>query len=134
MISILGGFYLGYLSYESFKTKGLTVNIGIDEPRSLQKGATVNFLNPSPYIFWIIIGSPMLLTAYNESLISMFIFLGGFYACLVGSKIVLACLIGKSRDFLTDKPYIYIIRIIGLILILFALYFIHNGINLLMID
>ena len=118
------------MAYESFKTRGLTDDIEVEQPKSLQKGATVNFLNPSPYLFWITIGSPILINAYAESFSSAILFLGGFYSCLVGSKIVLAYATGKSREFLTDKPYIYIMRILGIILIIFALYFVNQGIQL----
>ncbi len=134
VISILGGVYLGYMAYQSLKTKGLAENIENHNPQSLQIGATVNLLNPSPYLFWITIGSPMMITAYKENLLSMLLFLGVFYTCLVGSKIAIAYLTAKSCDFLTDKSYIYIMRILGMILILFALYFIQNGVNMLMID
>lgn len=130
VISIIGGIYLGYMAYESFKTRGLTDDIEVEQPKSLQKGATVNFLNPSPYLFWITIGSPILINAYAESFLSVILFLVGFYSCLVGSKIFLAYATGKSRDFLTDKPYIYIMRILGIILIIFALYFVNQGIQL----
>lgn len=119
------------MAYESFKTKGLIENIGIDEPKSFRKGATVNFLNPSPYLFWITIGDPIMTNAYNKNLLSPILFLIGFYSLLVGSKIVLAYATGKSRKFLTGKPYIYIMRIFGAILIMFALYFVDQGLNLL---
>ncbi|MGB9936495.1 MAG: LysE family translocator [Methanobacterium sp.] len=129
IISIIGGIYLGYMAYESFKTKGLCEDVKIEEPKSLQKGAAVNFLNPAPYLFWITIGGPILISSYTESVLSPFLFLIGFYALLVGSKIALAYATGKSRDFITGKPYIYIMRVLGVVLVIFALYFLYNGIH-----
>jgi threonine/homoserine/homoserine lactone efflux protein len=130
VISILGGIYLGYMAYQSFKTRGWTGNIELEQPKSLTKGATVNFLNPSPYLFWITIGGPLLIQAHAESPLSAILFIIGFYGLLIGSKIFLAYFTGKSRDFLTGRRYIYIMRIIGLILVVFAIYFIINGIQL----
>ena len=75
------------MAYESFKTRGLTENVEVEEPKSFRKGATVNFLNPSPYLFWITIGGPIIINAYAESVLSPILFLIGFYALLVGSKI-----------------------------------------------
>jgi threonine/homoserine/homoserine lactone efflux protein len=131
IISIFGGLYLGYLAYESFKTKGLTKEIEAEEPKSLKKGVTVNFLNPSPYIFWITVGGPLIITAYMGNALSPLLFIVSFYALLVGSKIGIAFAAGKSRDFLTGRPYIYIMRILGVVLIIFALYFFVQGIQLL---
>jgi len=58
-------------------------------------------------------------------------FIVGFYVLLVGSKIVLAFAAGKSREFITGKPYLYIMRILGAALVIFALYFFNQGVHLL---
>ena len=129
-ISIIGGIYLGYLAYESFKTKGIVKDVIPENPQSLKKGVTVNLLNPSPYLFWITIGGPLLIHGSVESPFSAILFIIGFYGLLIGAKIFLAHAIGKSRDFLTGKSYIYTMRVIGLILVIFAIYFIKQGIPL----
>jgi hypothetical protein len=54
----------------------------------------------------------------------------GFYGLLIGSKIALPYPTGKSRDFLSGKTYVYVMRVIGLILVIFAIYFVENGIQL----
>lgn len=131
IISIVGGLYLLYLAYESFKTRVLTVDIQLEKPKSLTKGVTLNLLNPAPYLFWITIGGPIIIPAYYQSALSPLIFIIGFYALLIGSKIVLAYATGKSRDFITGKTYIYIMRVLGLVLIIFALNFFNQGIQLL---
>lgn len=131
IISICGGLYLIYLAYESFKTKGLTEDIKVEEPRSLQKGVMLNLLNPSPYLFWITIGGPLIIPAYMENSLSPLVFLVGFYALLVGSKIVLAYAASKSQGFITGRTYIYIMRILGILLVIFALYFLNQGVHLL---
>jgi len=132
IISIIGGLYLLYLAYESFKTKGLTGNIELEKPKSLQKGVTLNLLNPAPYLFWITIGGPIIIPAYYQSALSPLIFILGFYALLIGSKIALAYATGKSRDFIAGKIYLYIMRILGTVLVIFALYFIMQGTQLLL--
>jgi threonine/homoserine/homoserine lactone efflux protein len=129
-ISILGGLYVLYLAYGSINTKGLTSNFDIEEPKSLKKGIIVNLLNPSPYLFWITVGGPILITAYSRDIASPLLFITGFYTFLVGSKIVLAYATGKSRDFLIGTSYVYIMRILGVFLIIFALYLINEGIQL----
>ena len=131
IISILGGIFLLYMAYESFKTRELTGDIEAEEPKSLKKGATVNFLNPAPYLFWITVGGPIIITAYTDSILDPLMFIIGFYVFLVGSKIVLAFAAGKSREFITGKPYLYIMRILGIVLVIFALYFFNQGVHLL---
>ncbi|MDP3034031.1 MAG: LysE family translocator [Methanobacteriaceae archaeon] len=130
LISIIGGFYLLYLSYESFKTQGIEENFDVEEPKSFLKGATVNFLSPNPYIFWITVGGPITIAAYQINPYSPLWFFFGFYVLLIGSKILLAVLVGKSRDFLTGKAYIYIMRFMGVLLLVFAAYLWWNGLHL----
>ncbi len=132
IISIFGGLYLFYMAYESFKTKGLPGNMELEKPKSLKKGVTVNFLNPSPYLFWITIGGPLIITAYMGNPLSPLLFIVSFYVLLVGSKIALALTAGKSREFLTGRPYLYIMRILGVVLVIFALYLINGGVQLFM--
>ncbi|HEX3013236.1 MAG TPA: LysE family translocator [Methanobacterium sp.] len=132
IISILGGLFLLYMAYESFKTRGLTGDIEAEDPKSLKKGITVNFLNPSPYLFWITVGGPIIITAYTGSILTPLMFIIGFYALLIGSKIILAFAAGKSREFITGRPYLYIMRILGVVLVIFALYFFNQGVHLLM--
>ena len=131
IIAISGGLYLGYLAYESFKTGNLKEEFDLGEPKSLKKGITVNLLNPSPYLFWITVGGPLIITAYVTDVLSPLVFITGFYALLIGSKIALAYATGKSREFLTGKTYLYIMRILGVVLVVFALYFLNQGVHLL---
>jgi len=131
IISILGSVYLGFLAYEIFKTKGLIVDIDLEKPKSLTKGVALNLLNPAPYLFWITIGGPIIIPAYNESVLSPLWFIIGFYTLLIGSKIALAYATGKSRNFLSGKIYIWIMRILGVVLVIFALYFPNQGVRLL---
>jgi len=131
VISIFGGLYIFYLAYESFKTKGLPCDIEIEEPNSLKKGVTVNFLNPGPYLFWITVGGPLIIEAYTGNIFSPLVFIVSFYMFLVGSKIILAFAAGKSRDLLTGRPYLYIMRALGVAMVIFALYLINEGMQLL---
>jgi hypothetical protein len=57
--------------------------------------------------------------------------LGSFYLFLVGSKVVLALVVGKSRAFLTGKGYLYIMRILGVVLTAFAFLLLKDAWNLL---
>lgn len=132
IISIIGALYLLYLAYKSFNTNILVDEVLYEKPKSLTKGITLNLFNPSPYLFWISIGGPIIIPAYLKNSLSPLVFIIGFYTLLVGSKIVLAYAVGMSRDFITGKVYVYTMRVLGVILIIFTLYFIKEGINFLM--
>lgn len=133
IISLLGAVFIMYLGYESLTTKGVTDNIQNAKPHALKRGVIVNVLNPHPYIFWLTIGAPLIVKSYEISVISTVLFISVFYIFLVGSKMIIAVLVNASRTFLKDKIYIWTMRILGLILFVFACLFIKEGLTFLAI-
>jgi len=130
-ISIAGGMLLTYLAYENIKINGVEHSIEPGEIKSISKGAAVNALSPHPYLFWITVGSPMILDAYQQSAIYAAGFIISFYVCLVGAKIITAIVVNHSRDFLQGKTYIWLMKLMGLLLLVFAGVLFHDGYKLL---
>ncbi|MGD8513220.1 MAG: LysE family translocator [Deltaproteobacteria bacterium] len=130
IISFLGGAFILYLSYESIQTQPLEVEYQETKAHSFKKGAMVNALNPHPYLFWFSVGSPTMLKAQAESNLGAVAFVTSFYVCLVGSKICLALVVGKSRAFLEGHIYVYAMRVLGVLLFLFALLLFRDGLRL----
>ncbi len=69
--------------------------------------------------------------AFNFGLWALIAFLSGFYLSLVGSKILLAIAVGKSRSFLSGKAYRYTLSFLGLLLFVFACVLFREGARLL---
>jgi threonine/homoserine/homoserine lactone efflux protein len=130
VISITGAVFIGYLAYESITVKSSSLNIKTINPQSLRKGIITNFLSPHPYLFWIAVGAPMVLKAYQSNIWSAIFFVGGFYFLLVGSKIITALLIDKSRDIMRRRGYLYTIKALGFMLLIIAFLFIRDGLKL----
>lgn len=128
-ISLFGGAFLVYLGYESISFKGVDVNAEYVKPQSVRKGVVANILNPNPYIFWFAIGAPTVVKAFSVSLVSAISFVSAFYLLLVGSKVAVTLIIGKSRIFLKSNSYIYLIRFLGIVLLIFALFFFREGLK-----
>ena len=128
-ISILGGLFLIYLAFESFVFKESSLTKPDLKPKSVRKGVITNFLNPAPYLFWISIGAPTVVRAANISALSVFLFIFSMYLFLVGSKAVLAILTGRSRHFIKSRYYLYTVKGLGLILLIFSFFFFKNGIK-----
>ena len=130
IISLLGGAFILYLSYETMQPKPVEASFQNTKPASLKKGAMVNALNPHPYLFWFSVGSPTMLKAQGESNLGAVTFVASFYLCLIGSKICLALVVGKSRAFLEGRIYVYTMRVLGVLLFVFALLLFRDGLRL----
>jgi threonine/homoserine/homoserine lactone efflux protein len=130
IISIIGACFLLYLGIKNIQTKGVQININTSAPKSLQKGILVNALSPHPYLFWFSVGGPTTIKAMSVSLSAALFFIGSFYMLLVGSKIFLAVLVGKSRSFLQGNTYVLTMRLLGVVLIILAGILFRDGFQL----
>jgi threonine/homoserine/homoserine lactone efflux protein len=131
IISIIGACFILYLGIKNIKTKEVQIDINTSTPQSLQKGVLVNALSPHPYLFWFSVGGPITIKAMDQSLTAAISFVLIFSVLLIGSKIVLALLVSKSRSFLLGNKYIFTIRLLGLILIIFAGFLFRDALYLL---
>jgi hypothetical protein len=58
------------------------------------------------------------------------LFIMGVYVALIGSKVTVALVVERSKTILKSKYYTYAIRALGIVLIIFALIFIRDGLQL----
>lgn len=133
IISLAGGVFLLILGYQSLKIQGISLDIQEVNPKSLSKGVLTNFLSPHPYLFWLSVGAPTMIKAINNHPLAGVTFIGGFYFCLIGAKITVAILTGKSKSFLTGNSYRAMIRCLGLFLLILAGKLFYDGLKLLQI-
>ncbi len=129
IISGLGALFLFFLAWENIFYKPAEPEKIEKKQRSLQKGIIVNLLNPHPYLFWILVGAPILLNASKISSFAIVLFLTGFYLMLVGSKIIFALLTSRMKNILQEKTFVIAIRILGIALVVFAVLLIKETVN-----
>ncbi len=132
IISLAGGFFILFMGYGSIRSKGVELCLFQEKkPRSLTKGILINALSPHPYLFWLFVGAPIMTKAMNLNIVAPLAFIFGFYTLLIGSKVLLAILVGKSKSFLAGNVYIYVMRFLGLVLCILAFVLFHDGLKLL---
>lgn len=130
VISMAGGLFVLYLAWGCFRTTRLDpVDCG-ESPKSLGKGAAVNALNPHPYLFWLTVGGPAVLKAWAGDPSLAVAFVAVFSACIVGAKLLVAIVAGRSRRLLTGTAYGAVMRALGLALLVFAFLLLRDGLAL----
>ncbi len=127
IISFLGAAFLLFLAWENIRVKSIEVNLNNEKIKTIKKGVIANFLSPHPYLFWMLVGAPISIKAFNLSFIAAALFIVGFYVFIVGTKIGVAILSEKSKNILSSKSYIVIVKALGVILLLFAVILIKDG-------
>lgn len=130
IISLFGAFYLIYLGIENLRIKIDKFTLEPPKKDALKRGIIANFLSPHPYLFWLSIGGPTILESARISITATALFIAGIYITLIGSKLAVTLIVDKSKTILKSKYYIYAIQALGIVLILFAIFFIRDGLDL----
>jgi threonine/homoserine/homoserine lactone efflux protein len=115
VIAELGGVLLFFLSFQTVRDARKATLEPAPETTGrfkrgrrgglILRGVLVNYANPHPWLFWIGVGGPVLVTAWRASAWRAGVFLIAFYLLLVGTKIALAALVALGRGRLTQHGY-----------------------------
>lgn len=131
MVSIAGAIFVLYLAWESYHPVRREAEAPAERPRSWFKGIVTNLLNPHPWIFWLTVGAAILAQAVAQGWYVAAAFLSSFYLLLVGVKLMVALLAGRSRDLLAGRFYRGAMRVLAVMLALFALLLLREGLRFL---
>jgi threonine/homoserine/homoserine lactone efflux protein len=91
---------------------------GSDSSGALKRAVVVNLLSPHPWIAWATALGPLIITTWRESAGAGAALVIGFYATLVGGKIVIALLVARGRSRLGDTGYRRALVCAGALLVL----------------
>lgn len=127
VVSFFGSLFIFYLGVGSLRQRPAELEISLGEARSYSTGALVNALSPHPYLFWFSVGIPTTLKASQHSAAWALGFVCSFFVSIVGAKVLIALLVGRSRGFLSKAPYLWAMKILGVLLIGFAVLLFHDG-------
>ncbi len=130
-VSAVGGGYVLYLAWETWRSGPVVVDAQAQPPRSWRKGVVVNLLNPHVYLFWGTVGVPLMLRLGGGGSLPAWAFVAAFFACLVGGKVGVAWLVGRARHRLDGAGYRWTMRALALGLAGFGLLLLRDALRLL---
>lgn len=130
IVTLAGGVFVVYIGFRTVRD----ARAGIREPEAdtaamldLARGALVNLLSPHPWIFWVTVGTPILLTSWAEAPWHAIAFLVSFLGLLVGSKVVLAWTLARGRHYLNTRWYRWVLGTSGLLLMILGALLVLRG-------
>jgi threonine/homoserine/homoserine lactone efflux protein len=125
-VSLVGGVFLLYL--------GATTLLAARRPMPTQpasrrggllKGLLARSLSPNPYLFWFLVGGPLLVQAGPDR----WWFLIGYYTTIVGSNVVLALALHRWVGRLSQRVYSRLLLITGGLLLVYGLLLVGKGLG-----
>ncbi|MBI3618933.1 LysE family transporter [Candidatus Peregrinibacteria bacterium] len=118
ILSMLGGILLLSLGIQNLRAKTIQPSHH-PSSRSMMKGILLNLLNPYPYVLWFSIGSPIFA---RGTLLDDAAFAGALMFTSVLTMIVLVLLVEQLGKLFLPVLH-WIIRILGIVLLFYALVF-----------
>jgi threonine/homoserine/homoserine lactone efflux protein len=101
VLQATGGLFLVYLAGASYRQwrRGTATSPDGDgsAPRTLVQAATVNILNPNPYLAWSLVLGPAVLAAWQKSPANALVLIAAFYATMVTALAGTILLFGTTR-------------------------------------
>jgi threonine/homoserine/homoserine lactone efflux protein len=107
-ISLAGGGFLLYLAASTIlnsRQARLVGGEGLPARGGLLKGLLARALSPHPYLFWFLVGAPLLLQAGRDHPLAAPAFLVGYYSTIVGSNVALALALHRWVGLLSERLY-----------------------------
>ncbi len=126
VLSFSGFIVLLYYGIKDLFTEKVEIDLNVSKVSSFKKGLITNLLNPHPYIFWGLVGVPFMISGNT---VQMVLFVLSFFTGIVGSKILIAVLTERSKRFIQSRYYLYLIKLSGLVLIVFGLILFFRAFN-----
>ena len=107
-VSLVGGGFLLYLAVTTYVQSCRAQPVGGERLAArggLVKGLLARALSPNPYLFWFLVGAPLLLEGARESWLTPPLFLVGYYSTIVGSNVVLALALHRWVGLVSERVY-----------------------------
>lgn len=89
--------------------------------RDVRRGFFTNLLSPHPWLFWLTVGGPILVAAWERAPIDGIGFVAGFFGLLVGTKLVIAAVVDRVRRRLRPTWYRWLVAAGGFALVALGL-------------
>ena len=91
-------FYLAWQAFRSWRQPGSqSISHASNVPRTLLEAASINILNPNPYLGWTLVLGPLVVAAWREMPSHGVVLLFAFYATMVSTQVILILVCGTAQ-------------------------------------
>ena len=130
-ISLVGAVFLTRMGMECFSLDLPEIDSEeVDISKSFMRGIITNLLNPSVYVFWFLVGGPIMAIAADKEPIAPVAYAVSFLISIVLVKITIAYSFSKAKGNISSKNYQLALRICGVAMLLFAISFVYRAFEL----
>lgn len=106
-MGIAGGLLVLYLAWRTFRDAGGRdrTEVGGGDTRRVGEGVVLGLLSPAPWVFWLLVGSPLFLSAWRQGWVPGLTFFGAFMFFMVGINVAWAGMAAYGHSRLSDTAH-----------------------------
>lgn len=120
-ISVIGAGYLLKMGLECFTIEPPSPDLAeIDVSDSFKRGVLTNLLNPNVYIFWFLIGGPLMASVADDEPLAPVAYAVTFLVSIIIVKSMIALAFDRTRGNLSHRAYSAMLSLCGVAMIIFA--------------
>ncbi len=128
LISVLGALFLVKMGIECFSIEPPEAEFSDTETSgSFRRGVLTNLLNPNVYVFWFLIGGPLMASVAAEEPLAPLAYALAFLFTLVMAKVTIAWMFDRSRGQLSARGYRIALGVCGIAMLGFAAGFVYQA-------
>ena len=130
-ITCAGSIFLAYMGMECFSMEAPHINEdSVLIRRSFSRGIITNLLNPNVYVFWFLIGGPLMATAMKRDVFAPIAYALSFLMTIIITKATIAYFISKSAGRITSTSYKKLLAFCGIVMLGFSLFYAYSAVTL----
>ena len=129
-ISALGALFLTKMGLECFSLELPDPSMEGDASGSFKRGVLTNLLNPNVYVFWFLIGGPLMASASEQEPVAPVIYAIAFLLTIILVKASIAWIFVGGGTWLSPRRYRIAMAICGLAMLGFAVTFAYQAYDL----
>lgn len=129
-ISIIGGLALivfGIMTAKESRNAAISMQAGQATGSAMLAGIVTSAANPYFWIWWLSVGSALVLNSLNSGMIMAIVFMIGHWGADFGWYILISSSLDKGRSILSLNNYRRILGVCGVFLVCFGLYFLSSA-------
>jgi threonine/homoserine/homoserine lactone efflux protein len=133
-ITVVGALFLAKMGVECFHLDPTAS--GAEEPprptASFLRGVATNLLNPNVYVFWFLIGGPLMASVVDVELLAPIAYAVSFLTSLMLTKVGVAWFVHRASDGLSGPAYRRLLAGCGMVMFGFSVFYAFEAYTMLL--